>query len=203
LAEQMQENIIIDDKKLARMCVAGDQGAMKILITKHQDRVYNIIHKICINSDDAAELTQDTFVKVLENIAKFKGQSSLYTWIFRIAVNAALNFRKRQLKVGFESLDKSVDRFDAESRNRFKDYLADKSAADPAVLAEDKELYALAMSSIEQLDDEHRAVIVLRDVEGLSYLEMSEVLEVELGTVKSRLSRAREALRRIVKAMTE
>lgn len=201
--QQTHENIIIDDKKLTRLCISGDHTAMKILITKHQDRVYNIIHKICANSDDAAELTQDTFVKVLENIAKFRGQSSLYTWIFRIAVNIALNFRKRQLKVGFESLDRSLDKFDADSRIRFKDYLVDQLTPDPAVLAQDKELYALAMDSIDKLDDEHKAVIVLRDIEQLSYLEISEILEIELGTIKSRISRARDALRRIVKAVTE
>ena len=88
----MNEQINIDDSELVRQCKQGDSVAMERLILKYQNRIYNVILKICADPDDAAELTQETFVKIIENIDKFQGKSKFYTWAFRIAVNLTLNY---------------------------------------------------------------------------------------------------------------
>ena len=105
-------NISVDDTILVEQCRQGDSAAMQRLILKYQNRIYNTILKICANPDDAAELAQETFVKVIENIDKFQGRSSFYTWVFRIAVNLTLNYCKRSVKLGFRSLDAEDDEHD-------------------------------------------------------------------------------------------
>jgi RNA polymerase sigma-70 factor (ECF subfamily) len=162
---------------------------MSRLIVKYQDRVYNTIFKICNNCDDAAELTQDTFVKVLENITSFRGKSSFYTWLFRVAVNETINFCRRRFKVVTQSLDGGMP------------VPADMTENDPARLAQQKEVIALLTEAIGRLDEDHRVVIVLRDIEQMSYEQIAETLELELGTVKSRLSRARAMLREILETV--
>lgn len=162
---------------------------MSRLIIKYQDRIYNTILKICNNSDDAAELTQDTFVKVLENISSFRGKSSFYTWLFRVACNEAINFCRRRFKVVSQSLDGGMPT------------PMDVSDNDPARLAQHKEVIALLTEAIARLDEDHRVVLVLRDIEQMSYNQIAEVLGIELGTVKSRLSRARAMLREILETV--
>jgi RNA polymerase sigma-70 factor (ECF subfamily) len=179
----------------------GDAGAVERLIAKYQGRIYNLILKICANPDDAAELTQDTLVKVVENIDGFEGRSSFYTWAFRIAVNLTLNHRKRKAAVGFASLDAESAGDDDQARQALAAVLRDDKTPDPADVAENRELCELIQRAIGKLEDEHRTVIVLRDIEGMDYAQIADVLGVELGTVKSRLSRARAALRQILEAL--
>jgi RNA polymerase sigma-70 factor (ECF subfamily) len=173
---------------------------MACLITKYQDRVYNTILKICQNRDDAAELTQDTFVKVIENINKFRGQSGFYTWLFRVAVNLTLNYCKRRFKLSPVSLD--ADNMDLEkSKERLAALLANPDGADPAVIAQQKELAQIIVNLIGQLSQEHRVVLVLRDIEQMSYAQIADVLRIEHGTVKSRISRARRMLRELMETV--
>jgi RNA polymerase sigma-70 factor (ECF subfamily) len=179
----------------------GDAGAVERLIAKYQGRIYNLILKICANPDDAAELTQDTLVKVVENIDGFEGRSSFYTWAFRIAVNLTLNHRKRKATVGFASLDAESAGGDDQARQALAAVLRDDKTPDPADVAENRELCELIQRAIGKLENEHRTVIVLRDIEGMDYAQIADVLGVELGTVKSRLSRARAALRQILEAL--
>ena len=179
----------------------GDAGAVERLIAKYQGRIYNLILKICANPDDAAELTQDTLVKVIENIDGFEGRSSFYTWAFRIAVNLTLNYRKRKATVGFASLDAESAGDDDQARQALAAVLRDDRTPDPADVAENRELCELIQRAIGKLEDEHRTVVVLRDIEGMDYAQIADVLGVELGTVKSRLSRARAALRQILEAL--
>ncbi|MCD6174492.1 MAG: sigma-70 family RNA polymerase sigma factor [Planctomycetes bacterium] len=194
------DNISLDDSTLVRRCQRGDSDAMSCLIVKYQDRVYNIILKICQNHDDAAELTQDTFVKVLENISSFRGKSSFYTWLFRVAVNHTLNYCKRRFKLSPVSLDAENDQFE-EGKGKLAAVLADPNGVDPAVVAQQKELSLIIVNLIGQLQQEHRVVLVLRDIEQMSYAEIAEVLRIETGTVKSRLSRARTKLRELLETV--
>jgi RNA polymerase sigma-70 factor (ECF subfamily) len=192
-------SIIIDDAVLVEKCRLGDSLAMERLILKYQNRIYNVILKICTNPDDAAELTQDTFVKVIEAIDKFRGQSSFYTWLFRIAVNLTLNYCQRSAKLDLESLD--AEKYEHEgAAQALKDFLSDDGSLDPAEVAQSKELTEIAIKSLLELDDSQRAVVVLRDVEGMNYAQIASVLGTELGTVKSRLSRARSNLRKILES---
>ncbi|MHC4423070.1 MAG: sigma-70 family RNA polymerase sigma factor [Planctomycetota bacterium] len=194
-------NISIDDTVLVERCRRGDSAAMERLLLRYQNRIYNTILKMCANADDAAELTQDTFVKVIENIEKFEGRSSFYTWIFRIAVNLTLNYCQRKVRVGFRSLDAEDSEEDRQAKGALKEYLSDKGSPDPAMVAANKELCKMALRALMKLGDEQRAVVVLRDIEGMNYAQIAEVLDIELGTVRSRLSRARSNLREIMEAI--
>lgn len=194
-------NISIDDAALVQQCRRGDSVAAETLIRKYQNRIYNAILRICANPDDAAELTQDTFVKVIENIDKFQGRSSFYTWAFRIGVNLTLNYCQRNVKLGLKSLDAEDYEDDNEDKGVLKKFLKDDNLPDPAVVAQNKELCRLVVKALMKLDDTQRAVIVLRDIEGMNYAQIAEVLDIELGTVRSRLSRARTNLREIMEAL--
>ncbi len=191
-------NINIDDTVLVERCKNGDLAAMEVLILRYQNRIYNVILKMCANADDAAELTQDTFVKVLENINKFEGRSSFYTWAFRIAVNLTINHCKRSVKLGFHSLDIGDDEKSQQAQRALKDFLCDNKTPDPATVVHNRELCELTVKALIKLDDDQRTVVVLRDIEGMNYAQIANVLDVELGTVKSRLSRARANLRDIL-----
>ena len=195
-------NISIDDTVLVQQCRQGDSAATERLILKYQNRIYNAILRICANPDDAAELTQDTFVKVIENIDKFEGRSSFYTWAFRIGVNLTLNYCQRSVKLGLKSLDAEDNEDDDKDRGVLKEFLTDDSLPDPAVVIENKELCRIVIKALMKLDDAQRAVVVLRDIEGMNYAQIAETLDIELGTVRSRLSRARTNLREIMEAVS-
>jgi RNA polymerase sigma-70 factor (ECF subfamily) len=195
------ESINIDDSVLVQQSQTGDTQAMERLILKYQGRIYNVILKMCGNPDDAAELAQETFVKVIESIDKFKGRSSFYTWLFRIAVNLTLNHCQRSARTATRSLDAEETEPEGRAQQLLKDLLSDESAVDPAVLAQSRELCELAKRSLLTLEEPQRAVVVLRDIEGMDYAQIADVLNIELGTVRSRLSRARSNLREILEAM--
>lgn len=195
-----KEDKSLDDAQLVRRCQRGESEAMSCLIVKYQDRVYNTIYKICQNRDDAAELTQDTFVKVLENINTFRKESSFYTWLFRVAVNLTLNYCKRRLKLSPVSLDADNERLEKD-KGKLAAILADPNGLDPAAIAQQKELSRLVVNTIGQLDQDFRAVLVLRDIEQMSYAEIADVLQIETGTLKSRLSRARAQLRELLETV--
>jgi len=194
--------IDIADAMLVERCRQGDSVAMERLILKYQNRIYNVILKMCSNPHDAAELTQDTFVKIIQNIAKFESKSSFYTWAFRIAVNLTLNYCQRSARLGLRSLD-SEDYGSGKAAQALMDLLSDDSSPDPANVAQNKELCEIAVRSLMKMDDDQRMVIVLRDIEGMNYAQIAGVLQIKLGTVRSRLSRARSRLREVVEAMLQ
>ncbi len=194
--------VINNDAMLIEQYRKGDSAAMERLVLKYQNRIYNVILKICADPDDAAELTQETFVKVIENLNKFEGRSGFYTWTFRIAVNLTLNYCQRNSRLAFRSLDAEQEQQDdSQVKQVLKDFLSDDSSPDPATEVQNKELYGIAARTLMGLDEAHRAVIVLRDIEGMSYARIAEVLDIELGTVRSRLSRARSKMRDILEAI--
>jgi RNA polymerase sigma-70 factor (ECF subfamily) len=189
----------LDDSALVERYRAGDSSALEGLILRYQGRLYNVIYRMCQNPDDAAELVQDTFVKVIENIDTFQRRSSFYTWVFRIAVNLTINYCQRKGKISFESIEaENFGDAKGEARAALKEILHDGRAVEPDAVADDKELCGLLEESIARLDDDYRAVIVLRDIEGMNYAQIAASLGIEIGTVKSRLSRARNTLREIL-----
>ena len=191
----------IDDMVLIRQCRQGDSASMERLILRYQNRIYNVILRICADAEDAAELTQETFVKVIENLDKFEGRSGFYTWAFRIAVNLTLNYCQRNAKLTLRSLDIEEEPCDSQTRQTLSQFLSDDSSPDPEMVAQKKELYEIAFKSLMKLDDAQRAVVILRDIEGMDYAQIAKVLDIELGTVRSRLSRARSKLREILEAI--
>ena len=195
------ENISIDDAALVRQCQKGDSAAMQRLIVKYQDRIFNVVLKICSNRDDAVELTQDTFVKVIEKIETFGYKSTFYTWVFRVAVNLTLNYCSRRNKVPMRSLDATVSAEADNCRQKLGSFLVDNKSSDPVELAQRKETVEIVTSGLSRLDDQQRTIVVLRDIEQMAYVEIAEAMDLELGTVKSRLSRARKNLRQILEEM--
>lgn len=191
-------HVNINDAVLIEQYRNGDSEAMEQLVLKYQNRIYNVILKICADPDDAAELTQETFVKVIENLDKFEGRSGFYTWTFRIAVNLTLNYCQRNSRLVFRSLDAEQEQDDSQAKQVLKDFLSDDRSPDPAAELQNKELHRIAAKALIGLDEAHRSVIVLRDIEGMSYARIAEVLDIELGTVRSRLSRARGKMRDIL-----
>lgn len=196
-------DINVDDAVLVEQSRGGDSAAMERLILRYQNRIYNVILRICANPDDAAELTQETFVKVIEGIDRFEGRSSFYTWAFRIAVNLTLTYCQRSTRFGLVSLNAESREHSDKATQSLSEYLSDDSSPDPVMVAQNKELCEIAVKLLMKLDDAQRAVVVLRDIEGMSYMQIAKVLDIELGTVRSRLSRARSNLRELMEAILQ
>jgi len=186
--------IPFEEAALLEQCRRGDLSSLGPLIEKYQDRVYNVCWRICGNAEDAADLTQDAFMKSFEAFSKFAGRSGFYTWIFRIAVNLAISHRRKQRLRHCMPLDGDGAADDEGRGSAPLRWLASPEEAPDHRLtqAERHEQVSAALSS---LDEEHRTVLVLRDLESFDYQEISEILEIPLGTVKSKLHRARLALK--------
>ena len=187
----------VDDNTLVERCKNGDSAAVEALIIRYQDRLYNTILRICQNPDDAAELLGDTFVKILDRIGDFQSRSSFYTWAFSIAVNLTISHCRRKQKIKFSSIDQQQEDAGVDA---LKEYLSDKSEADPAAISQNAELCSLVNKLLAELSDEHRSVLVLRDIEGMDYEHISRTLNISVGTVKSRLNRARNNLRELLES---
>ena len=196
-----RDHLSMGDAALVEQYRQGDSAALERLVVKYQNRIYNVVLKICADPDDAAELTQETFVKVIQNLDRFEGRSGFYTWAFRIAVNLTLNYCRRNARLAVRSLD-AEQQYDSQERQVLKDYLSDDSSPDAAVVVQRKELYEIAAKALMRLDEAQRAVVILRDIEDMSYARIAEVLDIELGTVRSRLSRARSKLREVLEAIS-
>jgi RNA polymerase sigma-70 factor (ECF subfamily) len=201
--EPANQRVDNDDGLLIELSRQGDSAATERLVLKYQNRLYNVVLKICADPDDAAELTQETFVKILENLSTFEGRSSFYTWAFRIAVNLTLNYCQRNAKLVVRSLDIEEEQHSSQARHAIKELLSDDSSPDPEAMAANKELHEIALAALARLDEAQKAVLVLRDIEGMSYARIAEVLGIEIGTVRSRLSRARTKLRDILESLLE
>jgi len=176
----------------------GEEQAYEILIQRYQQPVYNLVCRLLNDPTDASDIVQEVFLKVFRNIARFRGNSSLKTWIYRIAVNEAYNHRRWFSR----HLRREVALAPDTDAPTYADSLADPSRT-PFDLAADRETRALVESALEILNPKFRAAVVLRDIEDLSYEEIASVLEVSLGTVKSRILRGREALRKVLEGRLE
>lgn len=175
----------MDESYLIARCKAGDEAAFEALVHLHEKRVYTLCRRMCRNEDDALEAAQDTFLAVWRGIGSFRADAAFSTWLYRLASNACLDILRREKKHGGDiSLDDAEARLDPQ---------------DPAPPPEESVLRAEARRIVREalytLPDDHRAILLLREAEQLSYAEIAEITGLELGTVKSRISRARLALR--------
>jgi RNA polymerase sigma-70 factor (ECF subfamily) len=181
----------LEDMALIRALREGSEEAYETLLLRFQQPVYNLALRLLNDASDASDVVQEVFLKVFRNVGHFRGQSSLKTWIFRITINEAHNqrrwfFRHRRREVGLED--------EQEDRHSRVDVLAD-SGPSPFQYVLDQEQQALIREGLAAINPTFRAAVVLRDITDLSYEEIAEVLQVSLGTVKSRILRGREALR--------
>lgn len=185
--------IRFEDAVLVRRVQDGDAAAFTTLVSKYQDKVYNACWRLCGHVEDARDLTQEAFFRAYQGIATFKGQSGFYTWLFRIAVNLALSHRRKASYRTAQSLDGPVGY--GSQADPLVARMADPSAPNPSARTMQTELQGQIEAALESLEPEYRTVVVLRDIEGMDYAQIAAVLEVAVGTVKSRLHRARAALR--------
>lgn len=188
-----QESSLISDDQLINDFQKGKMKAFDQLVLKYQNKIFNLCYRFLGNYDDADDCAQDTFVKAYKNLEKFKCQSSFSTWLYRIAINTCKN-KLSSLEYRFKTkmvwLDKPKQINNAHFHRELKD-----EAYSPSVLYEQKEKQALIHKAIESLPKKQKTVVLLRDIENLAYEEIVQITGLKLGTVKSKLARAREHLR--------
>jgi RNA polymerase sigma-70 factor (ECF subfamily) len=197
--------ISFQDQQTLAQLRRGNWSAMEQLVSRYQDRLYVTILRMVNHPEDAADLVQETFVRAMQAVARFEGKSTLYTWLFRIAVNLAISHRRASQYRAAASLDAGSEEEDAGSGvNRqaagLRRQLAQDTEDDPAERVERQMEYERLQGALARLDPEFKAVIVLRDIEECDYDQIAAILDVPVGTVKSRLFRARCALREALKS---
>lgn len=178
------------DELLVERAKRGDVEAFEKLISQHEKTVYNIAFRLTGNHEDASDVAQEAFIRAYSSLADFRGDSSFATWLYRIVNNACLDELRRRKRQKVTYLDQTVEMEDGEVSRQ----IADPSDG-PEQALERVELRRAVQESILQLDEEYRVVLVMRELLGYSYNEIAEALDLNLGTVKSRLSRARGALK--------
>lgn len=177
-----------NEEKLIASARDGVQAAFGELVARHQDRIYALAFRLTGNADEAADLAQETFLKAWRGMRSFRGASSFHTWLFRITVNEARSrIRYRAVRPAAASLD---DRNDCPA-----------CGEDPSAQASRAERKEIVQQALLRLDPEQRMMVLLRDIEGRDYAEIGELLECPSGTVKSRLHRARMALKELLEPL--
>jgi RNA polymerase sigma factor RpoE len=188
-AESAPQNIKAEETELIGRARRGDMSAYDVLVRRYQERIYATVYHMTSNHEDANDLAQEAFIKAYQALNSFKGGSSFYTWVYRIAVNKTINFlkqRKNRVQVSLNDLD-----FNAEHDPDLVALISDKTPRRDLGLAELQEKLNAAM---QKLSEHHRLVVTLHDVQGLSHEEIAAIMECNIGTVRSRLFYARQQL---------
>ncbi len=178
-----------EEDAMVRRAQTGDLAAYDELVRRYQQRIYATVYHMTSNHEDANDLAQEAFIKAYQALKTFKGGSSFYTWVYRIAVNKTLNFlkqRKNRTAMSLNDLD-----FSAENDPDLVALVSEKTPRRDAVLAE---LQQKLNEAMQQLSEPHRLVVTLHDVQGLPHDEIAEIMECNVGTVRSRLFYARQQL---------
>ncbi len=190
----------VSELDLVKQCQAGNTDAFEQLVTRYRTRVFSMIYNMVHNEQDAWDLAQDSFVKAWKSIPRFRGRSSFYTWIYRIVTNVTIDWlRKKQVKGSGAEFDDSIALKAVDPASR----TVPKADALPYERMEQSEIRARIDESIAQLSPEHRAVILMKEVEGLQYHEIAEALGCSIGTVMSRLFYARKKLQNLLRDVYE
>jgi len=179
-----------DDHRLIAECLQGRTAAFGELVRRYQDRLFNTVHRLVDNAEDAQDVVQDAFLNAYQSLGSFKGDSQFFTWLYRIAVNTAISMKRKQRVVyslrGARGEEGSSEPLDPSEFSR------------PEHAVEKAELERRVQGALNRLSPEHRAVLVLKDIDGQKYEAMAEILGVPIGTIRSRLHRARIELREIL-----
>jgi RNA polymerase sigma-70 factor (ECF subfamily) len=184
--------VIPDDRHLISESLAGRTASFGVLVLRYQDRLYHVANRVLDNPDDALDVVQDTFVNAYLSLASFKGDAEFFTWLYRIAFNTAISAKRR--KRSAVSLDAGTGK-DGNIGIDPEDRAADVAPGAAMERSEDERLLAEAVA---KLSPEHRAVLLMKDIDGLKYEDIAEVMGVPIGTVRSRLHRARVDLRNLL-----
>ncbi len=172
----------------------GDVAAYDILVHRYRERLYSVVYNLTSNREDAADLTQEAFIKAFQSINRFRGNSSFYTWIYRIAVNNTLSHLKKYRNrkyLSFDNLDNEA------SQSDIFEAVAAKTKTEKATLM--KELHEKLNEALQKLSLKHRSVVVLFEIEGMSHEQIAEILKCSVGTVRSRLHYAKQQLKLYLK----
>ncbi len=178
------------DLEIVRRVQAGDVAAFDNLIRKYRERLYGVVYNLTSNREDAADLTQDAFIKAFQSIQRFSGQSSFFTWLYRIAVNSTIShLRKNRLRAFF-----SLETVDSEApvAKEVVDALTDKTGVERESYV--RELQEKLNDAMQKLSIKHRTVVTLFEIDGLSHQEIADVMDCSVGTVRSRLHYAKQLL---------
>jgi RNA polymerase sigma-70 factor (ECF subfamily) len=173
---------------------AGNVGAFDQLVQKYREHIFSVIYNMTSNREDASDLTQETFIKAFQAIARFKGKSSFFTWIYRIAINSTMTFlkkRSRRRYISYENINEEV------SSTEIFESLTAKTRTEKGALVQ--ELQEKLNDSLQKLSPKHRTVVVLHEIEGLSHAEIAEITKTSVGTVRSRLHYAKQQLQSYLK----
>jgi RNA polymerase sigma-70 factor (ECF subfamily) len=182
-----------NEQLLLERSKTGDIAAFEMLIEAYQKKIFNLAYRMIGNYDDAGDLAQEAMIRIFKSISNFKEQSSLSTWIYRITTNVCLDEIRKKKNRKVLSLDEEIHADDGDMQRQI---MSDDPLPDE--LMEKKELQQIIISAIESLPEDQRLVIMLRDIQELSYDEIARVLDCPAGTVKSRINRARFALKNVL-----
>jgi RNA polymerase sigma-70 factor (ECF subfamily) len=187
----------ITDQQLVERVQNGDKKAFDLLVIKYQQRIVNLVSRFVRNQADALDVTQDAFIKAYRALPNFRGDSAFYTWMYRIAVNTAKNHLAVQNRRPMD-IDQDVSEIEQiEGDHALKEY------ATPEHMLLRDEIQDTVIQAIEGLPEDLRIAITLREVEGLSYEDIAEAMECPIGTVRSRIFRAREAIDKVLKPLLD
>jgi RNA polymerase sigma-70 factor (ECF subfamily) len=185
----------VDDQELIASCLKGDAAAFGVMVRRYQDRLYNTVYRLVGNAEDAQDVVQEAFLNAYQSLDSFKGDALFFTWLYRIAVNTAISLKRKQrvlLRIdGGRNGTGGVEPLDPSDLSR------------PGHALEQAEQETRIRRALARLSPEHRAVLVLKDMEGQKYETMAEVLQVPIGTIRSRLHRARLELRELLEKDSE
>lgn len=176
------------DQQLVERVQRGDKNAFNLLVSKYQHKVASLVTRYVSNQSDVSDVVQEAFIKAYRALPEFRGESAFYTWLYRIAVNTAKNYLTAQ---GRRPPDLDVDCSDAELQEGAE---AMHELANPENLILSDEIQRIVVATLESLPEDLRTAITLREIEGLSYEEIAEIMGCPVGTVRSRIFRARDAI---------
>lgn len=188
MGEQVTDQVLVD------RVLNGDKNAFNLLVVRYQSKLGNLVSRY-VSASEVPDVVQDTFIKAYRSLSLFKGESIFYTWLYRIAVNTAKNYLIAQ---GRRPPLSDIDASEAESYDG-ADSLRDIDNPESLVLSEEVE--KVVFKAIESLPDDLRTAITLREIDGLSYEEIAGIMDTPVGTVRSRISRAREAIDEKIKPL--
>jgi RNA polymerase sigma-70 factor (ECF subfamily) len=190
----------VSELDLVQRCQKGDSEAFDELVTRYRTRVFGMVYNMVHNEQDAWDLAQDSFVKAWKSIGRFRGKSSFYTWLYRIVMNVTIDWiRKKQIKGTGAEFDDAIQLREIEPASK----TVPKPDALPSENMEQAEIRAQIDRAIAQLSPEHRAVILMKEIEDMQYNEIAESLGCSIGTVMSRLFYARRKLQNLLKDVYE
>lgn len=190
--------VMIEEKILVKKAQKDDMQAFEQLVDNYRNKVFNIAYRIIGNYEDASELAQEVFIRIYKALKKFKGRSSFSTWVYSITKNVCYDEIRKRKNKKIVYLDNDIELEESKIKRQLKD-----EGPQPDEIIEKSEIGEIIQEAIQKLSFEHRIVIVLRDIQGYSYDEIAEIVNCPAGTVKSRISRARKSLKRILEENRE